>query len=236
MNRMREEKPRERAVVLFSGGLDSTTVLAMAAASNLEITTLSFRYGQRHTLELQRAAEAAKSYGVREHIIIDLDPEPFRGSSLTESVPIPRHKENILRAIPSTYVPARNTVFLAMALGIAEARNANHIFIGVNSIDYSGYPDCRPEYIDAFQKVANLATKEAVEGTPPNIHAPLLYMTKAEIIKRGMELGVDYSKSLSCYQPNSLGESCGVCDACVLRLKGFEENGLTDPVPYSTNG
>lgn len=228
-------KQRERAVVLFSGGLDSTTVLAMATAAHLEVTALSFRYGQKHTLELERAATTAKAYSVKEHVIIDLDPEPFKGSALTDSVPVPEHTENILRPIPSTYVPARNTVFLSMALGIAEARNANHIFIGVNSLDYSGYPDCRPEYIDAFQKVANLATKEAVEGTPPVIHAPLLYMTKEEIIKKGIELGVDYGQTLSCYQPNSKGESCGVCDACKLRLKGFKANGLTDPAPYFTN-
>lgn len=232
---MKTGNGRERAVVLFSGGLDSTTVLAMATAANLEVTALSFRYGQKHTLELQKAQETAKLFDVKEHIIIDLDPEPFRGSSLTGNIPLPKHRENILRTIPSTYVPARNTVFLSIALGIAEARNANHIFIGVNSLDYSGYPDCRPEYIDAFQKLANLATKEAVEGTPPVIHAPLLFMTKAEIIKKGIELEVDYGKTLSCYQPNSTGESCGVCDACVLRLKGFKANGLIDPVPYSSN-
>ncbi|MCP4646235.1 MAG: 7-cyano-7-deazaguanine synthase QueC [bacterium] len=225
-------KARARAVVLFSGGLDSTTVLAMATAAHMEVTALSFRYGQKHTLELQRAEETAISFAVKEHVIIDLDPTPFKGSSLTDSIPVPEHTENILRPIPSTYVPARNTVFLSIALGIAEARNANHIFIGVNSLDYSGYPDCRPEYIDAFQLLANLATKEAVEGTPPEIHAPLLYMTKAEIIKKGIQLGVDYSKTLSCYQPNSRGESCGTCDACILRLKGFEANGLADPAPY----
>lgn len=223
----------ERAVVLLSGGLDSTTILAIAALKQMEVTALSFRYGQKHTQELERAEAIAKHFGVKEHIIIDLDPEPFRGSSLTEDKPVPESRKNISeQIIPSTYVPARNTVFLSIALGIAESRKAEHIFIGVNSLDYSGYPDCRPEFIEAFQRLANLATKNAVEGNPPKIHAPLLNMTKAEIIKRGTELGVDYGMTLSCYQPNSTGESCGVCDACVLRLEGFRANGLTDPARY----
>lgn len=222
----------ERAVVLLSGGLDSTTILAIAASKQLDVTALSFRYGQKHTQELDRAEAIAKHFGVKEHIIMNLDPEPFKGSSLTEDKPIPESRKGISERIPSTYVPARNTVFLSIALGIAESRKAEHIFIGVNSVDYSGYPDCRPEFIEAFQNLANLATKDAVEGNPPRIHAPLLYMTKAEIIKRGRELGVDYGMTLSCYQPNSTGESCGVCNACILRLEGFRANGLTDPARY----
>ncbi|MCD4708924.1 MAG: 7-cyano-7-deazaguanine synthase QueC [Candidatus Sabulitectum sp.] len=223
---------RERALVLLSGGLDSTTILAMAISEHMEVTALSFRYGQKHTQELDRAEAIAKHFGVKEHLIIDLDPEPFRGSSLTEDKPIPENRKGISDQIPSTYVPARNTVFLSIALGIAESREADHIFIGVNSVDYSGYPDCRPEFIEAFQHLANLATKNAVKGNPPRIHAPLLYMTKAEIIKRGTELGIDYGMTLSCYQPNSTGESCGICDACTLRLEGFRANGLTDPARY----
>ncbi len=222
----------KKAIVLLSGGLDSTTILAIADQQQMQITALSFRYGQKHNQELIRAEEIAKNYNVKEHIIIDLDPEPFRGSSLTEDISIPQGRNNISKQIPNTYVPARNTVFLSIALGIAESRKANHIFIGVNSVDYSGYPDCRPEFINAFQNLANLATKEAVEGYPPRIEAPLLYLTKAEIIKKGMDLGVDYGQTLSCYQPDSTGLSCGVCDACSLRLEGFRANGLTDPVSY----
>lgn len=223
---------REKAVVLLSGGLDSTTVLAMAADDNMEVTALSFSYGQKHTRELSRAEVIAKHFGVKEHIVIDLDPEPFRGSSLTGDIPVPESRESFSDRIPSTYVPARNTVFLSIALGIAESRKAKHIFIGVNSVDYSGYPDCRPEFIKAFQHLADLATKEAVNGNPPIIQAPLLYMTKAEIIRKGTKLGVDYGMTLSCYQPNAKGESCGVCDACILRLEGFRANGLADPAEY----
>jgi 7-cyano-7-deazaguanine synthase len=221
-----------RAVVLLSGGLDSTTVLAMAAAENIEITALSFSYGQKHTIELKKAQKTAKYYKVKEHIVIDLDTEPFKGSALTDSIAVPENRTDISTAIPATYVPARNTVFLSIALGIAESRGADSILIGVNSIDYSGYPDCRPEYIDAFQKLASLATKAAVEGRPPSIKAPLLYMTKAEIIKKGTQLGLDYGMTLSCYQPSENGESCGVCDACILRLEGFRANNLADPAVY----
>lgn len=222
----------EKAIILLSGGLDSATVLAMTAKKQLEVTALSFRYGQKHTQELKRAEGIAKHYWVKEHIIIDLDPEPFKGSSLTGDIPVPENRAGISDTIPTTYVPARNTVFLAIALGIAESRKAKHIFIGVNSVDYSGYPDCRPEFIEAFQNLANLATKAAVTGDPTLIQAPLLHMTKAEIIKIGTDLGIDYGMTLSCYQPGSAGESCGVCDACSLRLEGFRANGLTDPAIY----
>jgi len=221
----------EKAVVLLSGGLDSATVLAIAVNSGFDVTALSFSYGQKHSLELEMARKTALCFNIGKHLIVNLDPEPFKGSSLTDSFPIPEHRE-MTQEIPSTYVPARNTVFLAIALGAAESIQAAHIFIGVNSLDYSGYPDCRPEYIKAFQNLANLATKTAVEGHPPVIHAPLLHMTKAEIIKIGMKLGVDYGKTLSCYQPQKNGLSCGACDSCVLRLKGFAANGITDPAGY----
>ncbi len=224
-----------RAVVLLSGGLDSTTVLAMAAAESLEITALSFSYGQKHTIELQRAAKIAEYFKVKEHLVINLDPEPFRKSALTGSGTVPENRAEISTGIPATYVPARNTVFLSIALGVAETRDANRILIGVNSLDYSGYPDCRPEFIDAFQNLANFATKTAVEGSPPVIQAPLLHMTKAEIIKKGTQLGVNYGMTLSCYQPNKYGESCGMCDACILRLEGFRANGLEDPAVYRRN-
>ncbi len=222
---------RQKAVILLSGGLDSTTVLAMAA-EDFDVTALSFRYGQKHTFELDRAEATAKHYKVKEHIVIDLDPEPFKGSALTGSSPVPQSRADINSEIPSTYVPARNTIFLSIALGIAETRDARHIFIGVNSLDYSGYPDCRPEFIKAFQNLANLATRDAVNGKPPTIHAPLLHLTKAEIIKRGTDLGVDYGMTMSCYQPDKAGQSCGLCDACILRLRGFKNNNLTDPVKY----
>ncbi len=221
-----------RAVVLLSGGLDSTTVLAMAVAEKLEITALSFSYGQKHTLELKKAQTIAEHYKVKEHIVIDLDTEPFRGSALTDNIAVPANRTDLSTEIPATYVPARNTIFLAIALGIAESRGADSIFIGVNSLDYSGYPDCRPEFIDAFQNLASLATKTAVEGRPPSIKAPLLYMTKAAIIKKGIQLGVDYGMTLSCYQPDEQGRSCGVCDACILRLEGFRANDLEDPAVY----
>ncbi len=222
---------RQKAIVLLSGGLDSTTVLAMAV-KHFDVTALSFRYGQKHTLELERAEVIAKYYDAKEHIIIDLDPEPFKGSSLTGGSAVPENRTEIEKEIPSTYVPARNTIFLSIALGIAESRGAERIYIGVNSVDYSGYPDCRPEFIKAFQNLANLATRDAVNGKPPVIEAPLLYLTKAEIIKKGTEIGVDYGMTMSCYQPDSNGLSCGLCDACTLRLQGFKTNRLTDPAKY----
>lgn len=222
---------RQKAVVLLSGGLDSTTVLAIAV-KEFDVTALSFRYGQKHTLELEKAEAIAKYFNAEAHIIIDLDPEPFKNSSLTGDCPVPENRTEIEEEIPSTYVPARNTIFLSIALGIAESRGAEHIYIGVNSVDYSGYPDCRPEFIKAFQNLANLATRDAVNGTPPTIHAPLLHFSKAEIIQTGTGLGVDYGMTISCYQPDSYGLSCGVCDACILRLQGFKANMLTDPVEY----
>ena len=219
-----------RAVVLLSGGLDSTTVTAIVHSSGMEICALSFSYGQKHTAELEMAGRTAEKYLISEHLIVDIDPEPFRGSSLTGTGRIPR--EGITAEIPSTYIPARNTVFLSMALGVAETRDAEFIFTGVNAIDYSGYPDCRPEYIDAFQKLADLATRSSVEGRPIRILAPLMHMTKAEIIRKGLDLGVDYSHTLSCYSPDLNGRSCGLCDACRLRLEGFRKNGTKDPAPY----
>ncbi len=222
----------EKAVVLLSGGLDSATVLAMTASREMEVTALSFSYGQKHNQELELARKIAGHYRVSEHLIISLDPEPFKSSSLTGDGPVPEGRDVGSKRIPSTYVPARNTVFLSVALGIAEAREAGHIYIGVNSVDYSGYPDCRPEFIKAFQSLANLATKRAVEGNPPIIQAPLIHMTKAEIIRTGTALGVDYGMTISCYQPSLSGESCGVCDACILRLAGFRANGLIDPAVY----
>lgn len=221
----------DKAVILLSGGLDSTTVAAMVNSMGMDIHALSFSYGQRHTVELEMAARTAAVYRALEHVIIDLDPEPFRGSSLTGSGSVPTG--GVTGNIPSTYVPARNTIFLSIALGIAETREAGHIFTGVNAIDYSGYPDCRPEYMEAFRKLASLATKAAVLGKPPEIHAPLMHMTKAEIIRKGIELGVNYSNTISCYDPNSAGASCGVCDSCRLRLQAFRENGMKDPAPYA---
>lgn len=219
-----------RAVVLLSGGLDSATVLAIAGSMGMKITALSFEYGQNHAVELLMARRTAAAAGVEEHIVIDLDPEPFRGSSLTGNGPV--NREGPLEGIPDTYVPARNTIFLSIALGIAEGRGAGNIFIGVNSIDYSGYPDCRPEFIRAFQNLASLATREAVQGNPPVIHAPLMHMTKAEIIGRGLELGVDYSSTISCYDPDPAGNSCGLCDSCRLRLEAFGSLGMKDPASY----
>jgi len=221
----------DKAVILLSGGLDSTTVAAMVSSMGMEIHALSFSYGQRHTIELDMAVRTAARYQAQEHVIIDLDPEPFRGSSLTGDGDVPT--SGMTGEIPSTYVPARNTVFLSFALGIAETRDAGHIFTGVNAVDYSGYPDCRPEYIEAFRKLSALATRTAVLGRPPVIHAPLMHMTKAEIIRKGLELGVDYSNTISCYNPNSAGLSCGTCDSCRLRLRAFMENGMKDPAPYA---
>ncbi len=218
------------AVVLLSGGLDSATVLAIACSMGMEITALSFAYGQNHSVELLMAKRTAASAGVSEHLVIQLDPGAFRGSSLTGGGTV--NKAGNRRGIPSTYVPARNTIFLSIALGIAESRGAGNIFIGVNSVDYSGYPDCRREFILAFQKLANLATREAVQGNPAVIHAPLMDMTKAEIISKGLELGVDYGSTISCYDPDPRGNSCGLCDSCRLRLAAFRALGIKDPISY----
>jgi 7-cyano-7-deazaguanine synthase len=223
------------AVVLLSGGLDSTTVLAIAKDRGFEPSALSFRYGQRHEVELDSARVVATAMGVKRHEILSVGLDVFGGSALTDDaidVPIGRTNEDIGEGIPSTYVPARNTVFLACALAFAEVLQAEDLFIGVNALDYSGYPDCRPEFIEAFERLANLATAAAVEGRQQlKVHAPLMHMTKADIVREGTRLGVDYSTTVSCYRADERG-SCGMCDSCSLRLKGFAEAGLTDPAPY----
>jgi 7-cyano-7-deazaguanine synthase len=222
------------SVVLLSGGLDSTTTLAIAKAEGYDIHAISFRYGQRHLHEIEAAARIAKHAAVRKHVTVDIDLRQFGGSALTSEIAVPKHDrvEEIDGTIPVTYVPARNTVFLSFALAWAETLQAYDIFIGVNSLDYSGYPDCRPEYIAAFERMANLATKVGVEGHGIKIHAPLIHLTKAEIIRKGIALGVDYGLTTSCYDPSATGLACGHCDACLLRLKGFAENSVTDPAAY----
>jgi 7-cyano-7-deazaguanine synthase len=220
----------ERAVVLVSGGLDSATVLAVAGSMNRDCYALSFDYGQRHRAELTAAAWIADALGAVEHKIISLDLNSIGGSALTDlSIPVP---EAEAEGIPLTYVPARNTVFLSLALGWAEVLGANEIFIGVNAVDYSGYPDCRPEFIAAFESLANLATKAGVEGNRMRIAAPLLTLSKAEIILRGIQLGVDYSMTVSCYQADQQGRACGLCDACRIRRAGFSAAKVTDPTSY----
>jgi 7-cyano-7-deazaguanine synthase len=228
-------KSGKNAVVLLSGGLDSATVLALARAEGFDCHALSFRYGQRHSIEVARAEALAKTWGTVNQVTLDIDLRKFGGSALTDDLDVPksRNESEMSDGIPITYVPARNTIFLSFALAWAEVLNANDIFIGVNALDYSGYPDCRSEFIRAFEKTANLATKAGVEGTAHlTIHTPLIDWTKAEIIAKGMELGVDYSMTSSCYDPDSEGVACGECDSCILRLKGFREAGLRDPVPY----
>jgi 7-cyano-7-deazaguanine synthase len=225
----------KKTVVLSSGGIDSTTAMAMARAEGYEIYSLSFHYGQRHALELAAARKVAKALGARQHLVIDLDLGKIGGSALTADIDVPkaRSEAELTQGIPVTYVPARNTIFLAYALGWAEVLGSADIFIGVNAIDYSGYPDCRPEFIEAFQRMANLATKAAVEGKMKiRILTPLIHMTKAEIITRGVELGVDYGMTLSCYDPSPDGKSCARCDSCLLRKKGFREAGIKDPTEY----
>lgn len=227
---------RKKAVVLLSGGLDSATTLAMAQADGFEVFAISFRYGQRHAAELASAAKVAAAAGVLEHRIVDIDLSQFGGSALTSDLLVPtrRTAEQMSEGIPITYVPARNTVFLSLALAWAEVLAASDIYLGVNSIDYSGYPDCRPEYIAAFERLANLATKAGVEGTSRfRIQAPLIALTKAQIIRKGLELAVDYSLTTSCYAPDpASGRACGTCDACLLRLAGFRDAGVTDPLEY----
>lgn len=225
---------RKPAVVLLSGGLDSTTVLAVAKSRDYDPYALSFRYGQRHAVELESAARVAAAEGVRRHVIADIDLRVFGGSSLTSDIAVPKHDaaDELSDEIPSTYVPARNTIFLSFALAYAETVGAQDIFIGVNALDYSGYPDCRPEYIAAFQNMADLATKAGVAGQHLTIHTPLITLTKAEIIATGLALGVDYSLTSSCYDPDESGSPCGHCDSCLLRLKGFAEAGHTDPLTY----
>jgi len=225
----------KRAVVLLSGGLDSATVLAIAHRRGFEVYALSFSYGQRHIWELEAAARVAASIGVVKHRTANIDLRVFGGSALTDDFDVPkgRSADDMSHGIPITYVPARNTIFLSFALAWAEVLGSSDIFIGVNALDYSGYPDCRPEFIEAFEKMANLATKAGVEGRQAlKIHTPLIAMTKAQIISKGIELGVDYSLTSSCYDPSSSGEPCGLCDSCLLRQKGFRENGILDPLRY----
>ncbi|MFQ5449662.1 MAG: 7-cyano-7-deazaguanine synthase QueC [Nitrospinaceae bacterium] len=224
-----------KAVVLLSGGLDSATTLAIARREGFQTFTLSFDYGQRHRVELGRAREISASLGAREHEEVRIDLRQFGGSALTDSIAVPTHRSEgeIASGIPVTYVPARNTIFLAFCLAYAEVKHAADLFLGVNAIDYSGYPDCRPEFIAAFERLANLATRAGVEGKKSfKIHTPLIRLTKSEIIKKGLELGVDYGRTHSCYDPGPEGLACGVCDSCLLRLKGFREAGVKDPIPY----
>jgi 7-cyano-7-deazaguanine synthase len=224
-----------KAVVLLSGGLDSTTVLAVAKDQGFEPYAISFRYGQRHAVELDAARRVANAAGVERHVVCDIDLRVFGGSALTADVDVPKHEsadELSDDEIPVTYVPARNTVFLSFALAYAEVIGSTDIFIGVNALDYSGYPDCRPEYIAAYEQMANLATRAGVEGNKVKIHTPLINLTKAETVELGTRLGVDYSLTLSCYDPDTDGRSCGHCDSCLLRLRGFADAGLADPVSY----
>jgi 7-cyano-7-deazaguanine synthase len=227
------------AVVLLSGGLDSTTVLAIAQAEGYEPYALSFRYGQRHSVELEAARQVAEAQGVARHVVADIDLRVFGGSALTDDIDVPHHAsaEELGVEIPVTYVPARNTVFLSFALAWAETLEASDVFIGVNALDYSGYPDCRPEYIEAYEQMANLATKAGVEGRQRlKIHTPLIDLTKAQIIERGVALGVDYSLTHSCYDPDPAGHACGNCDSCLLRRRGFAEIGLQDPAFTPASG
>ena len=231
--------PAPRAVVLVSGGLDSATALAIAQRDGFECHALSFRYGQRHAVELAAAAAVCRQARVADHKVIDLDLRAFGGSALTADIPVPkgRTEEAMAAEIPVTYVPARNTIFLSFALAWAEVLGARDIVIGVNALDYSGYPDCRPEFIAQFERLANVATRAGVEGTTPfRLHAPLIAMTKARIIATGMALGVDYGLTRSCYDPAPGGAACGACDSCLLRLRGFRESGISDPAPYAQRG
>jgi 7-cyano-7-deazaguanine synthase len=225
-----------KAVLLLSGGLDSTTLLAHAVHEGFDVHAMTFRYGQRHSSEIEAARRIVTRYDVRHHVIVDIDLRVFGGSALTSDIAVPKDRDigDASRSeIPITYVPARNTIFLSFALAWAEVLDAGEIFIGVNALDYSGYPDCRPEFINAFERMANLATRGGVEGANlVRIRTPLIDLTKAEIIRRGLELGVDYSLTQSCYDPDSTGAACGHCDACRLRLKGFAEVGVKDPARY----
>lgn len=221
-----------RAIVLLSGGLDSATVLAIAKAEGRECHAISFIYGQRHEIELNAAQRVAQRMGVAEHLVFPLDLRLFGGSALTSNIDVPKDAVGA-PGIPITYVPARNTIFLSLALGYAEVREAQEIWLGVNAIDYSGYPDCRPNFLDAFQRVIETGTRSGVERREPRLVAPLLTMTKADIVRRGTELGVDYSLTHSCYDPDRAGHACGHCDSCILRRKGFEEAGVSDPTIYA---
>jgi 7-cyano-7-deazaguanine synthase len=223
-----------KAVVLLSGGMDSATVAAIAQRDGFEVHALSVRYGQRHAVELDAASRVAQRLGIRHHVVIDLDLRAFGGSALTGDQPVPKDTPmvEIGTGIPATYVPARNTIFLSLALAWAETLGAHDIYLGANALDYSGYPDCRPEYLEAFGRMADLATRAGVEGGRLTIHTPLLRLTKAQIVARGIELGLDYGITSTCYDPAPDGAACGRCEACLLRLKGFEEAGLPDPARY----
>lgn len=226
------------AIILSSGGLDSTTCLAIARAEGFSpLYSLSFDYGQRHRFELEAAKKIARVFGVGEHRVIQIDLRQFGKSALTDEIAVPKDRDEnqMSREIPITYVPARNTIFLSYALAWAEVRGVQDVFIGVNAIDYSGYPDCRPEFIEAFERMANLATKMTVSGGKFRVHTPLIRLTKAQIIRRGLELGVDYSLTHSCYDPDAQGRACGRCDSCLLRKRGFAEAGVTDPTAYQNS-
>ena len=228
--------PARPAVLLLSGGLDSTTMLAYAIDAGFEVHAMTFRYGQRHAAEIDAARRVARHYRVRDHVVVDIDLRTFGGSALTSDIDVPkdRGEADIAQGIPITYVPARNTIFLSFCLAWSEVLGASDIFIGVNALDYSGYPDCRPEYVEAYQRMANLATRGAVEGTTPvRIDTPLLHLSKREIVELGLSLGVDYSLTLSCYDPTADGAACGHCDSCQLRRKGFAEAGVADPTRYA---
>ncbi|MFF4866013.1 7-cyano-7-deazaguanine synthase QueC [Streptomyces sp. NPDC001231] len=226
------------AIVLLSGGLDSTTVLAIAKDQEFTPYALSFRYGQRHSIELEAAQRVAQAQGVARHVIADIDLRVFGGSALTADIEVPKHEslqDTPQSGVPITYVPARNTIFLSFALAFAETVGASDIFTGVTAVDYSGYPDCRPEYMEAFATMANLATRAGVEGTSKiTLHSPLIALSKADIVREGLRLGVDYSLTSSCYDPDEQGQACGKCETCLLRLKGFAEAGVKDPVQYQS--
>lgn len=226
-------QPDRLAVVLLSGGLDSTTTLAIAVAERATPIAMTFRYGQRHAIEIDAARMIAAKMGVREHHIVEIDPRPLAASALTGREGVPKDRSRSELAIPPTYVPARNTLFLAYALALAETRGCTDIYLGVSAVDYSGYPDCRPAFIAAFESLARMATKAGIEGHGVRIRAPLLHLSKAEIIRRGLELGVDYSLTRSCYDPDRAGRACGHCDSCRIRLEAFRQVGIADPAPYS---
>jgi 7-cyano-7-deazaguanine synthase len=227
----------KKAVVLSSGGVDSTTVMAIAADKGFDLYSLSFFYGQRHAFELKAAEKVARFFNVKKHLVLNIDLRQIGGSALTDNIDVPKSRKasDMSASIPVTYVPARNTIFLCYALAWAEVLKAFDIFIGVNAVDYSGYPDCRPEFIDAFEKMANLATRAGVEGKERlRIQTPLIHMRKADIIRSGKDLGVDYAMTHSCYDPSSEGFACGQCDSCLIRAKGFQDTGIPDPTPYAT--
>lgn len=228
----------DKAVVLLSGGLDSSTVLALAKDQGYVPYALSFRYGQRHEVELAAAARVAEAQGVKRHVVCDIDLRTFGGSALTAEIDVPKFKtgtESAAGEIPITYVPARNTVFLSYALAYAEVIGSSDIFIGVSSVDYSGYPDCRPEFIEAFERMANLATKAGVEGNELRIHAPLMELSKGQTVQEGVRLGVDYALTSTCYDPDVAGRPCGHCESCLLRIRGFRDVGLVDPLVYQSD-